>query len=203
MPSGRRWSTQRTAAHGHRRLHERPGPQRSDRSLRRSAGDSHPTLGLPVLAEVSRDAVDASTLRFLIAAARLAQRQQRLQQLREEDQKFDSGYLLLPVYSLFGYCFRLQRNAWSSVVHALRQSRSWRISTCLRGNRPRILRSILFATADSQLQLYNKVVHIPVMTQWPFLLVQPVWLTTEILQLHLNTVIDVPVVQVVLFFPGR
>ena len=63
-----------------------PGPQRSDRSLRRSAGDSHPTLGLPVLAEVSGDAVDASTSRFLTAAARLA-RGRELQQLREEDQE--------------------------------------------------------------------------------------------------------------------
>ena len=39
-----------------------PGPQRSDRSLRRSPGDSHPTIGLPVLAEVSGDALDASTV---------------------------------------------------------------------------------------------------------------------------------------------
>ena len=42
-----------------------PGPQRSDRSLRRSAGDSLPTLALPSLAG---EAVD-SFLRFLPAAA--------------------------------------------------------------------------------------------------------------------------------------
>ena len=44
----------------------------------------------PVLAEVSGDAVDASTLRFLTAAARLAQRQQRLQQPWEVDQEWDN-----------------------------------------------------------------------------------------------------------------
>ena len=41
----------------------------------------------------------------------------------------DSGHMLLPVYgSLWKLRFRKQRNAWSSVVHAMRQSRSWRIS---------------------------------------------------------------------------
>ena len=37
---------------------------------------------------------------------------------------FDSGYIFMPVYGRCGYCFRLQRNAWSSVVHAMRQLRS-------------------------------------------------------------------------------
>ena len=46
-----------------------PGPQRSDRTVRRSAGDGLPTPGLPVLAGASGEAVDASTLRFLPAAA--------------------------------------------------------------------------------------------------------------------------------------
>ena len=45
-----------------------PGPQRSDPSLRRSAGDTHPTLGLPVLAGASGEVVDASTLAFLTRA---------------------------------------------------------------------------------------------------------------------------------------
>ena len=46
-----------------------PGPQRSDRTVWRSAGDGLPTPGLPVLAGASGEAVDASTLRFLAAAA--------------------------------------------------------------------------------------------------------------------------------------
>ena len=41
---------------------------------------------------------------------------------------FDSGYVIVSL-RWPGYCFRAQRNAWSSVVHALRQSRSLRIST--------------------------------------------------------------------------
>ena len=56
------------------------GPQRSDRSLRRSARP----LALPVLAEVSGDALDASTVRYLSAAAHLAQRRQRQKQWRGE-----------------------------------------------------------------------------------------------------------------------
>ena len=46
-----------------------PGPQRSDRTVRRSAGDSLPTPGLPVLAGASGEAVDAFTLSFLTAKA--------------------------------------------------------------------------------------------------------------------------------------
>ena len=46
-----------------------PGPQRSDRTVRRSAGDGLPTPGLPVLAGASGEAVDASTLSFLTAKA--------------------------------------------------------------------------------------------------------------------------------------
>ena len=56
-----------------------PGPQRSDRSLRRSAGDSLPTLALPVLAGSAGEAVDSSSLRFLTAAA--------LRQRKEEEKK--------------------------------------------------------------------------------------------------------------------
>ena len=48
-----------------------------------------------------------------------------------------------------------------------------------------------------QLQHINKVVDFPVVLQWPIFMVQPVWVTMEILQLLFNTVIDVPVVQVV------
>ena len=43
-----------------------PVPQRSDRSLRRSAGDCLPTLALPVLAGSAGEPVDARTLRFLL-----------------------------------------------------------------------------------------------------------------------------------------
>ena len=46
-----------------------PGRQRSDRTVRRSAGDGLPTPGLPVLAGASGDAIDASTLSFLTATA--------------------------------------------------------------------------------------------------------------------------------------
>ena len=46
-----------------------PGPQRSDRTVRRSAGDGLPTPGLPVLAGASGEAVDAFTLSFLTAKA--------------------------------------------------------------------------------------------------------------------------------------
>ena len=46
-----------------------PGPQRSDRTVRRFARDALPTPGLPELAGVSGEAVDTSTLRFLAAAA--------------------------------------------------------------------------------------------------------------------------------------
>ena len=46
-----------------------PGPQRSDRSLRRSAGNSLPILALPVLAGSAGEVVDSSSLRFLTASA--------------------------------------------------------------------------------------------------------------------------------------
>ena len=46
-----------------------PGPRRSDRTVRRSAGDGLPTPDLPVLAGASGEAVDASTLSFLTAKA--------------------------------------------------------------------------------------------------------------------------------------
>ena len=46
-----------------------PGPQRRDRTVRRSAGDSLPTAGLPVLAGASGKAVDSSALSFLVQLA--------------------------------------------------------------------------------------------------------------------------------------
>ena len=56
-----------------------PGLQRSDRSLRRSAGDSLPTLALPSLAGSAGAAVDSSSLRFFPAAA--------LRRRKEEEEK--------------------------------------------------------------------------------------------------------------------
>ena len=46
-----------------------PGPQRSDRSQRLFLGDTHQTLGLPVLAGASGEVVDAASLPFLTRAA--------------------------------------------------------------------------------------------------------------------------------------
>ena len=52
------------------------GPQRSDRSLRHSSEDALPTLSLPILAGVSGEAVDSSSLQFLMAAALTARRKE-------------------------------------------------------------------------------------------------------------------------------
>ena len=46
-----------------------PAPQRSDRTVRRSAGDSLPTPGLPALAGASGEAVDSSAHSFLVQLA--------------------------------------------------------------------------------------------------------------------------------------
>ena len=64
-----------------------PGPQRSDRSPRHSSGEDLPTLSLPVLAGASGESFDASSVRYLSAAARLDQNRQRVQQWREKDQE--------------------------------------------------------------------------------------------------------------------
>ena len=112
------WSLGRTPAYGHRRRKLRggggsrvalcptgpkqpppgerpgilaePGPQRSDRSRRHSSGDDLLTPSLPVLAGASGEEMDSSTLRFLTAMALRDQRQQRIQQLREEIQESES-----------------------------------------------------------------------------------------------------------------
>ena len=59
-----------------------PRPQRSDRTVRRSSGDSLPILALPSLAGSAGEAVDSSTLRFLTASALEAKRK-----LEEEEKK--------------------------------------------------------------------------------------------------------------------
>ena len=51
-----------------------PGPQRSDRSLWHSSGETLPTPGLPVLDGASGEAVDSSALSFLTAQAPEAKR---------------------------------------------------------------------------------------------------------------------------------
>ena len=89
--SGRRRSTRRTTAHGHRSDLLRGSGQASSRSLGRSGatapcgalrGDRFPTPGLPVLAGASGEAVDASTLSFLTAKA--------LEDTREEEARMDA-----------------------------------------------------------------------------------------------------------------
>ena len=61
-----------------------PGPQRSDRSLRRSAGDGLPQLATPSLASSASEAVDSATLAFLLSQS-LAAKEQEEQVKREEE----------------------------------------------------------------------------------------------------------------------
>ena len=53
-----------------------PGPQRSDRTVRRSSGDSLPTPALSSLAGSAGEAVDSSALRFLTALALEAKKEE-------------------------------------------------------------------------------------------------------------------------------
>ena len=62
-----------------------PGLQRSDRSLRRSAGDSLPTLALPSLAGSAGEAVDSFSLRFLTAATLAARRKEEEEEAKEQE----------------------------------------------------------------------------------------------------------------------
>ena len=48
-------------------LPQEPGPQRSDRTLRRSAGDALPQLATPSLASSASEAVEASVLAFSLS----------------------------------------------------------------------------------------------------------------------------------------
>ena len=52
QPSGRRWSSSRTSAFGHRRLHLRVCGRAVSLSVRHSSGEAHLTIGLPVLRQV-------------------------------------------------------------------------------------------------------------------------------------------------------
>ena len=64
-----------------------PGPQRSARTVRRSVGDGLPTPGLPVLAGASGEAVDASTLRFLAAAALYSRKLEEEEEVRKSEEE--------------------------------------------------------------------------------------------------------------------
>ena len=64
-----------------------PGPQRSDRTVRRSSGDSLPTLALPSLAGSAGEAVDSSALRFVTARALEAKRKEEEEEEEEERKK--------------------------------------------------------------------------------------------------------------------
>ena len=60
-----------------------PGPQRSDRTVRHSSGDSLPQLAMPSLAGAAGEAVDSATLAFLLS--------QSLAAKKHEEQKKRGG----------------------------------------------------------------------------------------------------------------
>ena len=82
-----------------------PGPQRSDRTVRHSAGAGLPTLALPSLAGSAAEAVDASTLTFLLGQNLERQRKKDEEEKRREKEeqeklveelaKFDAELLAL------------------------------------------------------------------------------------------------------------
>ena len=61
-----------------------PGPQRSDRSLRRSSGQT-PLLGVPSLADAPAEAIDGRTLRYLLKA-NIARK--KFEEEEEEEKKY-------------------------------------------------------------------------------------------------------------------
>ena len=56
--------------------------------MRRSSGDSLPTLALPVLAGLAGEVVDSSSLRFLAASALKARREEK--EKEKEKEKFEA-----------------------------------------------------------------------------------------------------------------
>ena len=103
---------------------------------------------------------------------------------------FDSGYILLPVSGLRGYCFRVQRNAWSSVVHAVRQSRNFHVFTGRSTSDPEV---------DSRCNCGFSIVAAHLQgRRHPFraaeadLMVHTVQISMEIPQLPVDKVVDVP-----------
>ena len=128
---------------------------------------------------------------------------------------FDSGYMLLPVYVCFWYCFRIQRNACSSVLHALRQywAGSWKKSTIFyEKGYTRLLRSILVLLFSGQVQFLVMILTCPLLCMSRSLLFpvvaqrQSPWsrqfVRRWISQLQ-YTMADVSVVQVVQALPRR
>ena len=63
-----------------------PGPQRSDRTVRRSSGQV-PLLVVALLADASADGVDAATLSFLTASALEARRKEEEERRKREEQE--------------------------------------------------------------------------------------------------------------------
>ena len=63
-----------------------PAPQRSDRSLRRSSGDT-PLLGVPSLADPSAEASDGRTLRFLLMKALALQKEEEDEERRKLEEQ--------------------------------------------------------------------------------------------------------------------
>ena len=68
-----------------------PGSQRSDRTVRRSSGDSLPTLALPSLAGSAGEAVDSSALRFLTAQALEAKRKEEEEKVAKKAKQAKDG----------------------------------------------------------------------------------------------------------------
>ena len=64
-----------------------PEPQRSDRSQRRFVGNALPTLALPSLAGSAAEAVDASTLTFLLGQNHVLKMKDEEEKRREEEEE--------------------------------------------------------------------------------------------------------------------
>ena len=72
-----------------------PGPQRSDRTVRRSSGKD-PLLVVASLADASADGVDAATLSFLTASALEARRKEEEERRKQEEQEFLNSLSAVP-----------------------------------------------------------------------------------------------------------
>ena len=70
-----------------------PAPQRSDRSQRRFAGNALPTFALPSLAGSAAEAVDASTLTFLLGQNLALQKLKGEEEKRREEEEEEEAKL--------------------------------------------------------------------------------------------------------------
>ena len=106
-----------------------PGPQRSDRSLRRFAGDTHPTLGLPVLSGASGEVVDSSALAFLTLQTLLARAREKRKEevLAKEEEEKQEKETRLEVHSLLSVPKRKKQRK-KKLPKAL-SSRFWKAAT--------------------------------------------------------------------------